>query len=222
MLAGGPGLGNSEETPAGVRRRPEGRQLEHLGTSQIHSFLEDHLGPETAGICPRPAGESQFPGSEHLAHLILCVCLWACLSHGGRAWMASLSSSHSVTRPGTPLGPNPRSSRARLCPKPPPASHVPELPASTAPSFSLSFFPSASDQDQTLPCAPSSSRPRSPAPLLTGASVLFLLPLNCACAPAIPPRTRLPPWAGPSSFRGCVCCVFGLWLSGDQENKIYH
>ena len=46
--------------------------LEHLGASQIRSFLWGCLGPETTGICPHPAGEATFQALPTY-HTLFCA-----------------------------------------------------------------------------------------------------------------------------------------------------
>nr|XP_012620102.1 proline-rich protein 36-like isoform X2 [Microcebus murinus] len=78
-------------------------------------------------------------------------------------------------------------------------------------------------------CDPAGSRPPAPllpacnpTSLLAAASAFSSAPLHAAPVPPCPSEDP-PPWqaAPPSSWRGGTRCVFGLWLSGEQENKVY-
>lgn len=81
-------------------QRPSARSIR----ARLCSFLQGRPGSEATRIYPHLSGE--FPGSEHVAQVILCICIWACLSRQGRAWVISLVLYHNVTRPGTQFGSN--------------------------------------------------------------------------------------------------------------------
>ena len=93
------------------------------------------------------------------------------------------------------------------------------LAASTG--FQSFILSSASNPDQILPCGPSSPQPCNPPALL-------MAPLPASSSLYV--RGLRHPSQNPFPFGGWptiplleyVCCVFGLWLTGDQKNKIYH
>lgn len=105
-----------------------------------------------------------------------------------------------------------------------PSSRIAQLllPPSTALSSSLLLIPGACNSEQSLPCAPSFSRPQGPASLLTGAPACFLLSLCCACTSGIPPRAHLPSQAGPSflSQRLHMLCVWPVARWGPEKQNL--
>lgn len=152
--------------------------------------------PRNRRNLPSPSWGGWFPGSEHLSHVILCICLWACLSPWGRARLASPVLSHGVTRPGTWLGLNlclnvgcqnlTEPSRFQNCPATPASFQSPAPPKGQRWTPSPSWCP----QPPPFPvghCSPSSLKtarvPRAPLPgpfTSAGWSVLPLAQAACA------------------------------------------
>ena len=198
-----PHLGSEGDQKAG--------SLEHLGASQIRSFLWGCLGPETTGICPHPAGEATFQALRTYRTLLCASASRACCSHWGRTRAASPVLSYGVTRPGTWLGLHrrltfgcqnlTRPSKFQNCPAAPAGCQCPAPPAGAGNGGRVR-----------------SRRPASP--LLPGAFALWVLPRNCMCVFQAPLPGPFPSAGWP--VLAISEAVFGLWLTGDQQNKIYH
>lgn len=215
MLTGRPGSGNREGRPTPrFYRRPETISVEHLGTSQTCGFLQGWL--RSFRSLPSPSWESSFPGAEHLAQVILCVCLWACLSHQSRAWVASPVPSHSVSGPGAQLGCNPFSNLGCQTVSETSPCQVPESAGCSCCLPPLCLLVAHSSPGPAIQIKVSCVPPASPDPITPLPCSLGPLPISSllytahALLASLPGPIYLPHRVCPSSFRGYICCVFGL------------
>ncbi len=111
--------------------------MEHLDTSQIRGFLWGCLGPETAGICPCPAGEAGFQALSTY-HTLFCASASGPASPRSAEpdWLPFVLS-YRVTRPQPRLGLNlcyivgcqdfTRTSKFQICPATPAGFQDPSL-----------------------------------------------------------------------------------------------